>query len=226
MTKKLKENLSPVLSYEGYKFVLSLPLYRKMSQLLRVFNHPLRLRILEALRQVPQLSVTELCIRLRSDQPPMSQHLAAIRKGKICDANRQGQQVLYSLNPERLRQLNEAIQNLHPQPNPEASNELIFNAYNYHFAADLVRAVGHSLRMRIMDYIDKNPNCVVSDVYKGLNLDQSPTSQHIQILKRSQVLIAHKDGKFIRYRINYELLVAFNREIGKLFPTIPLQLPQ
>jgi ArsR family transcriptional regulator len=63
---------------------------------LAVFGHPLRLQIIEALRQQP-LSVTEIARRLRSPQPTVSKHLALLRQQGVVETRPAGVSVYYSL---------------------------------------------------------------------------------------------------------------------------------
>jgi DNA-binding transcriptional ArsR family regulator len=73
-------------------------------------------------------------------------------------------------------------------------------------AADLMRALAHPLRLKIVGFLDQNPDIHVNKIYNTLRLEQSITSQHLKILRESNVVIAERDGKFIHYSLNYPLL--------------------
>ncbi len=73
-------------------------------------------------------------------------------------------------------------------------------------AQDLLRALSHKLRLQIIDYLDKNPNCNVKQIYKDLGIEQSVTSQHLRILRDSNLVNAERQGKIVIYDINYDLI--------------------
>lgn len=78
------------------------------------------------------------------------------------------------------------------------------NVEKLQVSADLLRALAHPLRLQIMQYIDQEKEANVFSIYKALNIEQSVTSQHLKILKDAKVVFAHKDGKYMRYRLNYK----------------------
>ncbi len=70
-------------------------------------------------------------------------------------------------------------------------------------SADILRALTHPLRLEILDFIDKNTTVNVKSIYNELDLKQSITSQHLQILRRAGLVITKRDGKFINYSLDY-----------------------
>ena len=71
-------------------------------------------------------------------------------------------------------------------------------------ASNVLRAITHPLRMKILDFISKNEPVNVSVIYKKLNLEQSVTSSHLSILRKDGFLITSRDGKKIYYSVNNE----------------------
>ena len=71
-------------------------------------------------------------------------------------------------------------------------------------AAEILRAINHKLRMRILEFIDQNEKINVNKIYNTLNLEQSITSQHLRILRKAGIVETQRDGKFIYYKINYD----------------------
>ncbi len=69
-----------------------------------------------------------------------------------------------------------------------------------------LRAITHNLRLQILDYIDKNPDTSVNNIYNSLGLEQSITSQHLRILRNSELVASKRDGKQILYSVNYKRL--------------------
>ena len=71
---------------------------------LKVLAHPLRLRILELLRQGEQ-SVGQFAQALSVDQPTVSRHLGILKQGGLVTARQDGASVFYSIQNEETVQL-------------------------------------------------------------------------------------------------------------------------
>ncbi len=71
-------------------------------------------------------------------------------------------------------------------------------------ASDLLRAMAHPLRLKILNFIDSNEKINVNKIYNTLKLEQSITSQHLRILRVTDLVGTERDGKFIYYNINYD----------------------
>jgi ArsR family transcriptional regulator len=80
-------------------------------------------------------------------------------------------------------------------------------------ASELLRAVTHHLRLKILDYIDKNPHTNVNSIYNSLGLEQSITSQHLRILRVANLVIAKRNGKQILYSVNYDKISQIDQAI-------------
>ncbi len=73
-------------------------------------------------------------------------------------------------------------------------------------SAEILRAVAHPLRMKILEFVDKHKTINVNKIYNTLKLEQSITSQHLRILRLAGIVETSRDGKFIYYTINYPKL--------------------
>lgn len=86
-------------------------------------------------------------------------------------------------------------------------------------STELMRALAHPLRLKILEFLDQNKNIQVNQIYNTLKIEQSIASQHLRILKNAGVLIADKDGKYMHYTIDYQRVSnavrAINRFMGK-----------
>ena len=86
-------------------------------------------------------------------------------------------------------------------------------------STELMRALAHPLRLKILEFLDQNKNIQVNQIYNTLKIEQSIASQHLRILKNAGVLVADKDGKYMHYTIDYQrvsnALKAINRFMGK-----------
>ncbi|HEY6954099.1 MAG TPA: metalloregulator ArsR/SmtB family transcription factor [Flavisolibacter sp.] len=75
---------------------------KKAALIFRAINHSLRQQILRVLHNHPRMSVTNLYVKLRLEQSVASQHLAILRRVGFVITEREGKQVFYSVNYERL----------------------------------------------------------------------------------------------------------------------------
>lgn len=81
--------------------------------------------------------------------------------------------------------------------------KVTFQNEKLQLSSELMRALAHPLRLKILDFIDGHGTINVNKIYKTLNLEQSITSQHLRILRSANVLEAKRVGKFIHYKIHY-----------------------
>ncbi|MEZ5040052.1 MAG: metalloregulator ArsR/SmtB family transcription factor [Saprospiraceae bacterium] len=82
--------------------------------------------------------------------------------------------------------------------------KLNINNENLEDSSEVLRALAHPLRLRILGFIDSNDAINVNKIYNTLKLEQSITSQHLRILRLAGLVETERDGKFIHYRINYD----------------------
>ncbi len=73
-----------------------------------------------------------------------------------------------------------------------------------HVSSEVLRAIAHPLRMKILEFIDKNSDITVNQIHTILKLEQSITSQHLRILRDAGLVNTTRDGKYIQYSLNYE----------------------
>ena len=88
----------------GAGHVRSDPVYVVKAQLFRVLGHPLRIRILELLRD-GERTVGDLQAELELDSSGTSQHLAALRQQGVLDSRRAGTSVYYRIRDPRISEL-------------------------------------------------------------------------------------------------------------------------
>jgi len=70
---------------------------KNASNVLRAINHPLRLVILEKIKENPEITVTQLYVMLRLEQSVCSQHLAILRKAGFLECHRIGKFIKYTI---------------------------------------------------------------------------------------------------------------------------------
>jgi ArsR family transcriptional regulator len=91
---------------EGAAHVRSDPVYVVKAQLFRVLGHPVRIRILEILRDSDgELTVGEMQSELNLDSSGTSQHLTALRQQGVLESRKVGTNVYYRIRDPRVAQL-------------------------------------------------------------------------------------------------------------------------
>ena len=89
------------------------------------------------------------------------------------------------------------------------------NQKNLQGSMEMLRALTHPLRLKILSFIDKNEQINVNKIYNTLKLEQSITSQHLRILRNAGLVNTKRDGKFIYYSINYKNIRMINDTVLK-----------
>ncbi|MBK7291800.1 MAG: helix-turn-helix transcriptional regulator [Chitinophagaceae bacterium] len=85
---------------------------KKTALILRAINHKLRQQILKLIEEQGKITVTELYLTLRLEQSVASQHLAILRKAGFVNTSRDGKFIYYSVNHDRLEELNKFMGDL------------------------------------------------------------------------------------------------------------------
>ena len=93
------------------------------------------------------------------------------------------------------------------------------NATKVSFAAEVLRAVAHPLRMQLLAFIDEQGKTNVKKIYKSLDLEQSSASQHLGILRGADLVRTDRDGKFVFYTLNYEKIEQINNAVKHYLST-------
>ena len=94
-----------------------------------------------------------------------------------------------------------------------------FSSDKLFVSTELMRAIAHPLRLKILEFIDQNTKIKVNSIYGHLHIEQSLTSQHLKILKSAGVVSAEKDGKYMFYSINYPIIDKVNKAMTNFLTT-------
>ena len=76
----------------------------RVSEVLRALEHPVRLQIVHQLVKKTSLNVTELQHSLDMPQSTVSQHLGRLKLHKVVAYERQGLEVFYRVDDEKVKQ--------------------------------------------------------------------------------------------------------------------------
>jgi len=93
--------------------------------------------------------------------------------------------------------------------------KVVFDSEKLHYSSELMRALAHPLRLKILEFIDSRGSINVNKIYNTLNIEQSITSQHLKILKLAGVVHSEKDGKYVSYSIDYDVVKKAERAVQR-----------
>lgn len=68
--------------------------------------------------------------------------------------------------------------------------------------AQLAKALGHPVRVRIVQLLLKRDNCMCGDIVDRLPLAQSTVSQHLKVLKQAGIIYGETEGPAVCYCVN------------------------
>lgn len=82
---------------------------------------------------------------------------------------------------------------------------------------DFFKALSDPTRLKIVYYLQSadNPRCVGA-ISKHINVSQSATSQHLRILRQSNLVTSERRGYHIHYEINHEQMERFIKRVQGL----------
>ncbi|HEB29683.1 MAG TPA: ArsR family transcriptional regulator [Spirochaetes bacterium] len=72
---------------------------------------------------------------------------------------------------------------------------------------DLLNALNDQTRQKIIMIFQTQKEYCVNDIAKQFNLSRPTISHHLNLMKRSKILLARKEGKEIYYSFNKEYVI-------------------
>ena len=67
--------------------------------------------------------------------------------------------------------------------------------------ARMLRCLGHPVRLRIIDLLERDGELIVSDIQEALDLEQAAASQHLGLMRDKGILARRREGVNVYYRI-------------------------
>jgi DNA-binding transcriptional ArsR family regulator len=94
--------------------------------------------------------------------------------------------------------------------NPLSENGLLVNLDSCEVAQGVLRSFLHPLRQKFLKIMDssKEKKVSVTTIFTKLKIEQSVASQHLAILRASNLVIAERSSREVLYSVNYETLKA------------------
>ena len=79
------------------------------------------------------------------------------------------------------------------------------NLEQYHRKAEILKALGHPVRLCIVTGLIETSGCNVTHIQDCIGLPQSTISQHIQKLKSAGIIEGKRSGTEITYVVNDDM---------------------
>jgi len=92
--------------------------------------------------------------------------------------------------------------------------KVTFSEAKLNYSCDLMRALAHPLRLKILEFIDGVGETNVNKIYRSLNIEQSITSQHLRILRLADVVQCERSGKMVLYKIKYDVVTKAEKALN------------
>ena len=70
--------------------------------------------------------------------------------------------------------------------------------------ARVLRCLGHPLRLQILDLLEREEECTVTEIHEALGVEQAVASQHLTNMRDKGILSRRKDGVHVYYSIGDE----------------------
>ena len=67
--------------------------------------------------------------------------------------------------------------------------------------ARVLRCLGHPLRLQVLDVLEREGECTVTEIYEALGVEQAVASQHLTNMRDKGILSRRKDGVHVYYSI-------------------------
>ncbi len=93
------------------------------TEILRAIAHPLRLAIVEFVDQKKLINVNKIYNTLKLEQSITSQHLRILRNVDLVHTKREGKFIYYSLNYDKIEQVNQSIADFNEKAEKSAAKE-------------------------------------------------------------------------------------------------------
>ena len=67
--------------------------------------------------------------------------------------------------------------------------------------ARMLRCLGHPVRLRILDLLERRDELTVTEIYEALGLEQAVCSQHLTLMRDKSILDHRKEGVNVFYSV-------------------------
>jgi DNA-binding transcriptional ArsR family regulator len=69
-------------------------------------------------------------------------------------------------------------------------------------AAAMLKCIGHPVRLKIIELLDREGEQTVTAIYEALGIEQAVASQHLNLMRDKRILASRREGVNVYYRID------------------------
>jgi ArsR family transcriptional regulator, arsenate/arsenite/antimonite-responsive transcriptional repressor len=80
----------------------------------------------------------------------------------------------------------------------------------------MFKAMSHPIRYKMVRYMVENPQCITGDLVGFAELAQSTVSQHLKVLRESELVCGELEGPATSYCLNFDALEWFRQQVNSL----------
>ena len=85
----------------------------------------------------------------------------------------------------------------------KAASEIDFIDFRiFNKAAEIYRALNHTVRINILLLLDRKPRLSVTEIFTALDVDQAVCSQHLGLLRKAGLVVTEKEDRHVYYKVN------------------------
>ncbi|MEI4618230.1 metalloregulator ArsR/SmtB family transcription factor [Bacillus cereus] len=88
------------------------------------------------------------------------------------------------------------------------------DSYDYEQSANILRVLGHSIRLEIMHILLRKGPLNVSQLWREVELPQSTVSQHLNKLKSLKLVSYDRKGLEVFYRVDDPTVIKVIKTLG------------
>jgi len=85
--------------------------------------------------------------------------------------------------------------------------------------AAIAKVFAHPARVKILQFISRQENCICNDIVDEIGLSQSTISQHLQVINKAGLLKGNYKGKGLCYCLNLGKFQEFQLLFNTFFNT-------
>jgi len=83
--------------------------------------------------------------------------------------------------------------------------------------AAIAKVFAHPARVKILQFISRQENCICNDIVDEIGLSQSTISQHLQVINKAGLLKGNFKGKGLCYCLNLSKFKEFQSLFNSFF---------
>lgn len=91
------------------------------------------------------------------------------------------------------------------------------NCENTEKMADVLKALGHPVRLKIVQELKSLDSCCCADMCDCFSQSQSTISQHLSVLKDAGIINSERNGNKSCFTLNHDALKEIQIAIGALY---------